>query len=121
MFKRHKRATATPEVTITIDGAPYQVPSTLSVAAAVLMHQGAAGYRRHAAGGHRAPLCMMGVCHDCLITIDEAPNRQGCLVTVEQGMRVRRQIDEAAATATRWVTTTHAGGDDGGERDDADL
>jgi len=121
MFKRHERATATPEVTITIDGAPYQVPSTLSVAAAVLMHQGAAGYRRHAAGGHRAPLCMMGVCHDCLITIDDAPNRQGCLVTVEQGMRVRRQLDEETATASRLDTTNHASGDEQRGRDDADL
>ncbi|USZ49406.1 (2Fe-2S)-binding protein [Halomonas sp. DN3] len=121
MLKRHKRATATPEVTITIDGAPYQVPSTLSVAAAVLMHQGAVGYRRHAAGGHRAPLCMMGVCHDCLITIDDAPNRQGCLVTVEQGMRVRRQLDEETATAYQLDTTNHAGGDDRRGGDDADL
>lgn len=107
MLKRLESATPTPEVTITIDGVPYQVPSMLSVAAAVLLHQGVAGYRRHGAGGHRAPLCMMGVCHDCLITIDDAPNRQGCLVTVEQGMRVCRQLDDR--------------GCDREGRDDADL
>jgi len=100
MFKRHERARVTPEVTITIDGHERRVPATLSVAAAVLLHEGAEDYRRHAAGGLRAPLCMMGVCHDCLITIDDAPNRQGCLVTVEQGMRVHRQIDGEMTEST---------------------
>ncbi|MGQ7249103.1 (2Fe-2S)-binding protein [Halomonas sp. V046] len=99
MLKRYERATATPEVTITIDGHERRVPATLSVAAAVLLHEGAEGYRHHVAGGRRAPLCMMGVCHDCLITIDDAPNRQGCLVRVEQGMQVRRQIDGETAGA----------------------
>ena len=34
---------------------------------------------------------MMGVCFDCLVTIDGVGNRQGCLVPVREGMRVETQ------------------------------
>ncbi len=42
-------------------------------------------------GAPRAPYCMMGVCFDCLVTIDGIGNRQGCMVPVAEGMRVERQ------------------------------
>lgn len=79
------------EIGIWLDGAPHQVPETLSVAGAVLLLRGWRGYRRHPDGSDRAPLCMMGVCHDCLITIDGHANRQGCLERVAEGMRIERQ------------------------------
>lgn len=91
MLIRHDKASAVDEVTIVLDSVSHRVPASLSAAAAVLMLAGPAGYRRHVAGGPRAPLCMMGVCHDCLITIDGAPNRQGCLVPVREGMTITRQ------------------------------
>jgi predicted molibdopterin-dependent oxidoreductase YjgC len=34
---------------------------------------------------------MIGNCFDCLVEIDGVPNRQGCLVQVRDGMRLRRQ------------------------------
>jgi sarcosine oxidase subunit alpha len=34
---------------------------------------------------------MMGVCFDCLVTIDGEGNRQACLVRVREGMRVETQ------------------------------
>ena len=34
---------------------------------------------------------MMGVCFDCLVTIDGVGNRQACLVRVREGMRVEMQ------------------------------
>lgn len=52
-------------------------------------------YRRSAASGlPRAPLCMMGVCFECLVEVDGQPNQQGCLVRVRDGMRIRRQVPE---------------------------
>ncbi|WP_417462974.1 (2Fe-2S)-binding protein [Kordiimonas sp.] len=39
----------------------------------------------------RAPFCMMGTCFDCLVTIDDLPNRQACLTEVQEGMVVLRQ------------------------------
>jgi predicted molibdopterin-dependent oxidoreductase YjgC len=78
-------------VAITIDGEPFTARAGDSVAAALL----AAG-RTHCrttpvSGAKRAPYCLMGVCFDCLVTIDGVGNRQGCLVPVREGMRVETQ------------------------------
>jgi len=42
-------------------------------------------------GAPRAPYCLMGVCFDCLVTIDGVGNRQACLVPVRDGMTVETQ------------------------------
>ena len=42
-------------------------------------------------GAPRLPYCMMGVCFDCLVTIDGVGNRQGCLVEVRDGMSIATQ------------------------------
>lgn len=42
-------------------------------------------------GAKRLPYCMMGVCFDCLVTIDGVGNRQGCLVPVAEGMQIAIQ------------------------------
>jgi hypothetical protein len=34
---------------------------------------------------------MMGVCFDCLITVDGVGNRQGCLVRAGEGMTLATQ------------------------------
>jgi predicted molibdopterin-dependent oxidoreductase YjgC len=34
---------------------------------------------------------MMGVCFDCLVTIDGVGSRQGCMIRVADGMRVETQ------------------------------
>lgn len=47
-------------------------------------------------GSPRAPFCMMGVCFDCLVTIDSRPNRQSCLERVRDGMSVEAQLGAAA-------------------------
>lgn len=90
MFKRLEE-TASDSVTVEIEGALVRVPAGESVAAAVLAH-GLMPTRCTAVSGKpRAPFCMMGVCFDCLMEIDGKPNRQACMVTVAQGMRIRRQ------------------------------
>lgn len=86
----------TPAVTIRFNGSALSVPSGVSVAAALLM-SGVTRFRATpVSGSPRAPFCMMGVCFECLLEIDGAPNRQGCLVMVEEGMDVRTQ--EGAAS-----------------------
>ena len=37
----------------------------------------------------RAPLCLMGVCFDCLVEVDGRQNVQSCMVEVRDGMQVR--------------------------------
>ena len=77
-------------VTVTVDGRMLRVPATVTAAAAVLLH-GGISRTTPVSGSPRAPYCMMGVCFDCLMEIDGAPNRQACLVRVAEGMRINRQ------------------------------
>ncbi len=85
--------TPTPTVHITLDGRTLEVPAGISVAAAVLGHAHADHTCRHPVDGSaRAPYCLMGVCFECLMEIDGEPDVQSCLVTVREGMNVKRQI-----------------------------
>lgn len=78
-------------VRLTIDGRPAEARAGDTVAAALLA--AGLGHCRTTpvSGTPRAPYCMMGVCFDCLVTIDGVGNRQGCLVPVADGMVVERQ------------------------------
>lgn len=90
MFRR--LADAGPaEIGILVDGTPVAARAGDSVAAALLA-AGVSSCRTTAVSGmSRAPYCMMGICFDCLVTIDGAANRQACLVPVRTGMRVETQ------------------------------
>ncbi len=68
------------------------VPAGASAAAAMLVAGFACIRETPVEGRERGPYCMMGVCFDCLAEIDGVPNRQGCMVEVRPGMRIRRQI-----------------------------
>ena len=46
-------------------------------------------------GAPRAPYCLMGVCFECLVTIDGVGNRQGCMVAVRDGMRIETRKGQA--------------------------
>lgn len=46
-------------------------------------------------GAPRAPYCMMGACFDCLVIVDEVPDRQACMTLAETGMEVKSQSGRA--------------------------
>jgi predicted molibdopterin-dependent oxidoreductase YjgC len=43
------------------------------------------------AGEPRGYFCGMGVCQDCLVTVDGSPNVRACMTTVQDGLRVETQ------------------------------
>ena len=89
MFKQlHER----PTIAVTIDNKTVAVPVGASVAAAILLHDLGHCRTTPVSGALRTPYCMMGVCFECLMEIDGVTNCQACLVTVEEGMSVRRQV-----------------------------
>jgi predicted molibdopterin-dependent oxidoreductase YjgC len=96
MFRKLREDDA-PGVVIVLDGRPVSVPRGASVAAAVLQ-QGLIARRTGLSDAPRAPYCLMGVCFDCLMEIDGVPNRRACLVSVEEGMQVRRQSGQRSVT-----------------------
>ena len=73
-------------VTISLNGRDYEVPPGTSVAAAMLM----AGLpTRHSESGQpRAPLCGMGICFECRVTINGEPHIRACMTTCVEGMKV---------------------------------
>ena len=90
MFKRLADA-AGDSVEIIIEGKPVKARRGDSVAAALFAAGLLACRTTAVSGAARGPYCMMGVCFDCLVTIDGAPNQQGCMIKVSPGMRVERQ------------------------------
>ena len=73
---------------IEIDGERVSVPHGASVAAAVLM-TGRTHFRTSVTGQPRAPLCGMGICFECRVTIDGIPHQRSCLIPVRDDMIVR--------------------------------
>jgi len=84
-------------LSLTVDGKPIRARSGDTVAAAML----AAGVDRFrttpVTESPRAPYCLMGVCFDCLVTIDGVGSRQACLVPVREGMAVETQLGKREA------------------------
>ena len=90
MFQRLPELGGT-TVEVTIDGRKSTARAGDTVAAA-LIAAGLDDCRTTAvSGARRAPYCMMGVCFDCLVTVDGVGNRQGCLVRVRPGMAIETQ------------------------------
>lgn len=73
---------------ITVDGKRLRVSSGTSVAAAMLA-AGITNFRRSVSGGARAPLCGMGICFECRVTIDGRAHVRSCMIACADGMDVR--------------------------------
>lgn len=75
------------EVRLTVDGVEILVPRGSSVAAAALS-AGVTAFRRSVRGEPRGPLCGMGICFECRVTIDGVPHARSCQTLCRDGMRV---------------------------------
>ena len=68
-----------PQCPIVVNGVEHQVPTQLSVAAA-LLYLGHLTSRQHPVSDEpRAPFCHMGVCFECLVSIDGQHKQRACL------------------------------------------
>jgi D-hydroxyproline dehydrogenase subunit gamma len=73
-------------IELTVNGAPITVAQGTTVAAAVVMAGVAA--RRSISGEPRGPLCGMGICFECRVTIDGVPHLRSCQILCRPGLRV---------------------------------
>jgi hypothetical protein len=77
--------------TIELDGQAIEVEPGQSVAAA-LIAAGTRSWRRTRTGDRpRGVFCGIGVCFDCLATINGTPNQRACLVEAAPGDVVKTQ------------------------------
>jgi len=63
--------------------------------AAALIDAGVHEFRESEAG-RRGLFCGMGVCQECLVTIDGIPGRRACMTPAADGMRIERQPSKIA-------------------------
>jgi predicted molibdopterin-dependent oxidoreductase YjgC len=79
----------TAKVTIFVNGRALQCRERMSVAAVLL--EAEAGARFHFSRRLHEPrslFCGMGICFECLVTVDGRPERRGCMIQVRDGMRI---------------------------------
>jgi D-hydroxyproline dehydrogenase subunit gamma len=75
------------EVQLTVNGRAVRVPVGSVVAAAVAIASESA-YRHSVRGEARGPLCGMGICFECRVTINDTAHCLSCQTICEEGMRV---------------------------------
>ena len=75
-------------VTVVVDGVLVEIPVGSMVSAAILK-AGVSSFRRSVSGESRGPLCGMGVCFECRVTIDFEAHRRSCQTICENGMDIR--------------------------------
>jgi sarcosine oxidase subunit alpha len=77
----------TATVTVNVDGRRIEAPAGATLAAAMI-DAGVTVFGTAPAGRVRGPLCGMGVCHECRVTVDGHAHRRACMIVVADGMIV---------------------------------
>jgi D-hydroxyproline dehydrogenase subunit gamma len=75
-------------VRLRIDGEEVSFPAGNTVLVAILAHRGPV-VRRSVSGEPRGPLCGMGVCYECRVTIDGVEQVKSCQTLVRDGMEIQ--------------------------------
>jgi predicted molibdopterin-dependent oxidoreductase YjgC len=88
-------------VTVEIDGEPAAAFAGETVAT-VLLAQGRQVFRQtERKGAPRGVYCGMGVCYDCLVTIDGVENVRACVTPVAEGMVIETFCESSAASSSK--------------------
>lgn len=74
-------------VSITVNGVPFDMAAGSTVAAALAA--AGATFRLSVTGEPRGPLCGMGICYECRVTINGTPHCRSCQIVCQPGMNVR--------------------------------
>jgi sarcosine oxidase subunit alpha len=74
-------------ITLTINTTTITVDEGTTVAAAI-SNAGVKGFRTSVSGESRGPVCGMGICFECRVTIDGIEHQRSCNMIVAEGMEV---------------------------------
>jgi len=75
------------QIQITVNNKPVSV-GVGTIVAVALAQAGQARFRSSVRGEARGPLCGMGVCMECRVTINGQQNCRSCQTLCEEGMKV---------------------------------
>jgi aerobic-type carbon monoxide dehydrogenase small subunit (CoxS/CutS family) len=76
-----------PDLCLTVNGVEVSVKQGTTVAAAILI-AGETAFRRSVSGEPRGPLCGMGICYECRVSINGEAHARSCQIPCRAGMRV---------------------------------
>ena len=79
-----------PDVAIKVNGVVVEACEGETIAVAVMAASGLT-LRNHESGEPRGYFCGMGVCFDCVMTVDGVANTRTCVTWVRDGMTVDHQ------------------------------
>ena len=75
-------------ITVTIDGRAHDVRAGTLVAAAIELAAPGRGARVSPGGARRQPLCGMGICGECRVSVGGRPHQLGCQIVCTAGMEI---------------------------------
>ncbi|HTL18544.1 MAG TPA: (2Fe-2S)-binding protein [Patescibacteria group bacterium] len=76
------------QIHLSVNGQRISVTSGTVVAAAIAQ-TGVTTFRRSISGQARGPLCGMGTCMECRVTVNGQPHCRSCQTLCAEGMEVR--------------------------------
>jgi sarcosine oxidase subunit alpha len=74
-------------IAVEVNGIPVNVAAGSMVSAAVAL-TGESAFRVSVSGEARGPLCGMGICFECRVTIDGRAHQRACQILCQPGMQV---------------------------------
>ena len=83
---------ASPPIRFEVDGRAVEARAGDTVASALLAN-GIRALRAGPDGSPRGLFCGIGICFDCLVTVDGRPGQRACMVRVREGMVVARGLE----------------------------
>lgn len=75
-----------PEIAVNGRAVAFQEGTTV---AAAILNAGVTAFRTSVNGEARAPICGMGICYECRVTIDGTPHQRSCMFLCRDGMEVQ--------------------------------
>ena len=75
-------------VRLVVNGVAVEIAAGSMVSAAILK-TGTTAFRRSVTGEPRGPLCGMGICFECRVTIDGEAHCRSCQTICREGMDIR--------------------------------
>ena len=75
-------------ITLKVNDVVVSLPAGSMIASAVL-ESDATSFRRSVTGEPRGPLCGMGICFECRLTVNGVAHVRSCQTVCENGMDVR--------------------------------
>ncbi len=75
------------KVEIVVNGRRLRVSEGMMLAAA-LMDADVGAFRSSVTGSPRAPICGMGSCFECRVTVNGRPHQRSCLIPCSDGLVV---------------------------------